>query len=137
MPPVEPPVKPTSTDTPLAPATAKPSFKERFSALMMTYGPLAPAIYLCTSVVSIAAFMFAISAGVDIPALAQRLGWQMEGTGETASTFFVAWLATKALQIPRMILTLALTPMVARIPFVARLMQRFWVSTSKEETPKA
>jgi hypothetical protein len=32
---------------------------------------------------------------------------------------------TKVIQVPRILVTLALTPLIGRIPFVARLLKRF------------
>jgi hypothetical protein len=125
MPPVEPPVqKPTSTDT--VPATpAKSSLKVRFKTLFNEYGPLALLIYLSTSVLSIAGFMVAIRAGVDLQALSERFGVQLGGTGGLIATFGAAWVFMKALTVPRLFATLLLTPIVGRIPFVARFLRRF------------
>ena len=102
MPPVEPPVeKPTSTDTAPtqgpAQAQPKPPLKERLKALMTEYGFLAVLIYLSTSVVSMTVFTILIQSA-DLKALGER--------------------------VPRIFATLALTPLIARIPFVARQLKR-------------
>ncbi|WP_224240121.1 FAM210A/B-like domain-containing protein [Hyalangium gracile] len=121
MAPVEPSVdKPTSTDTAPAQATAKPSVKERFTVLFREYGPLAIGVYLAIFALSVAGFAVALSAGVDLQTLGQRVGVQLDGAGGTAGTLFIAWVLTKALQVPRIFATLVLTPLVGRIPFIAR-----------------
>ncbi len=126
MAPVEPPVKPTSTDTGPAPDVAKkPSTKERFTALLRDYGPVAFGVYFSIFLLCIAVFAFAIQAGLDTQALAGKLGIEVEGVGETAGTLFGAWVVTKAIQIPRIFATLVLTPMIGRIPLVARWVRRF------------
>lgn len=106
MEPVEPGVKPTSTDTPPSstPLPAKPSLKQRMTALLEDYGPVAFAVYFAIFFLCIAGF-----------ALAFRMGFQMEGVGGTAGTLGAAWLATKALQPLRILATLALTPPVGRL----------------------
>jgi hypothetical protein len=123
MEPVEPPVKPTSTDTPPPQALAKPSTKERFSTLLKDYGPVAFGVYFTIFLLCILAFSVAIQAGLG-EALAQRFGVQLEGAGGTAGTLFGAWVVTKAIQIPRIFATLALTPLVGRVPLVARFVRR-------------
>jgi hypothetical protein len=116
--------KTTSTDTAPAPAVTKPSVKERFSTLLNEYGPVAFSVYFAIFFLSIAVFAVAIRSGLDTQALAQRFGVKLEGAGGTAGTLLGAWVLTKALQVPRIFATLALTPVVGRIPFVARLRQR-------------
>ncbi|HEX8705789.1 MAG TPA: DUF1279 domain-containing protein [Myxococcaceae bacterium] len=123
MEPVDPRVKPTSTDTPPPQAPAKPSVKERFSVLMKEYGFVAICVYLSTSLVSMVVFTLVITAGLG-DALAQRYNVDLSGGGGLGATLFAAWLMTKAIQIPRIFATLALTPVVARIPPVARALQR-------------
>ena len=123
MEPVDPRVKPTSTDTPPPAAPTKPSVKERYSVLIKEYGFLGITVYLSTSVVSIVVFSIAIKAGLG-DALAQRFGVEFSGAGSLGATLFAAWVMTKAIQIPRIFATLALTPVVARIPAVARALQR-------------
>jgi Protein of unknown function (DUF1279) len=125
MPPVEPPVdKPTSTDTAPAQASAKPSLKERFTTLFNEYGPVAILVYFSIFGLCIAGFAIALRSGLDTQAISQKLGVQLEGAGGTAGTLFAAWLLTKALQVPRIFATLVLTPLVGRIPFVARRLHR-------------
>jgi hypothetical protein len=123
MEPVDPLVKPTSTDTTPSQASAKPSVKERFSVLLKEYGFLTIAVYLSTSVVSMAVFSIAIQTGLG-EALSKRYDVDLSGAGGLGATLFAAWVMTKATQIPRLFATLALTPVVARIPVVARALQR-------------
>lgn len=122
---VDPPVeKTTSTDTAPAQASAKPSLKERFTTLFNEYGTVAIVVYFTIFGLSIAGFAIALRTGLDMQAISQKLGLQLEGAGGTAGTLVAAWLLTKAIQIPRIFATLVLTPVVGRIPFVARRLQR-------------
>ncbi len=122
MAPVDPPVeKPTSTDTDSP--RAKPPLKERLKTLMTEYGFLALIVYLSTSVVSMTGFTIAILS-LDLKALGDRFGVQLEGTSGVLGTLGAAWVLTKVIQEPRIFATLALTPLIARIPFVARRLQR-------------
>jgi hypothetical protein len=98
--------------------------KERFSMLLKDYGPVAFGVYFAIFFLCILAFSIAIQAGLG-ETLSEKLGVQLEGAGGTAGTLFGAWLVTKAIQIPRIFATLALTPVVGRIPFVARFVRRF------------
>ncbi|WP_044188657.1 FAM210A/B-like domain-containing protein [Hyalangium minutum] len=128
MPPVDPPVeKPTSTDTvPTqgpAQAQTKPPLKERLKVLMTEYGFLAVLVYLSTSVVSITVFTVLIQTA-DLKALGDRFGVQLEGTSGLLGTLGAAWVLTKLIQVPRIFATLALTPLIGRIPFVARQLKR-------------
>jgi hypothetical protein len=100
------------------------SVKDRFSALLRDYGPVAFGVYFAIFFLCILGFSVAIKAGLG-QTLAQKLNVQLEGAGGTAGTLFGAWLVTKAIQIPRIFATLALTPVVGRIPFVARIVKRF------------
>jgi hypothetical protein len=123
MAPVEPPVeKPTSTDT--VPPQTKTPLKERLKTLMTEYGFLAILVYLSTSVLSMTGFTIAILS-LDLKALGERFGVQLEGTSGLLGTLGAAWVLTKVIQVPRILLTLALTPLIGRIPFVARLLKRF------------
>jgi hypothetical protein len=123
MAPVDPPVeKPTSTDT--VPPQTRPPLKERLKTLMTEYGFLAILVYLSTSVLSMTGFTIAILS-LDLKALGERFGVQLEGTSGLVGTLGAAWVLTKVIQVPRILLTLALTPLIARIPFVARLLKRF------------
>jgi hypothetical protein len=91
---------------------------------MTEYGFLALLVYLSTSVLSMTGFTIAILS-LDLKTLGERFGVQLEGTTGLMGTLGAAWVLTKVIQVPRILVTLALTPIVARIPFVARLLQRF------------
>jgi len=128
MPPVDPSVeKPTSTDTAPteAPAQAqtKAPLKERLKLLMTEYGFLAVLVYLSTSVLSMTVFTITILSA-DLRALGERFGVQLEGTSGLLGTLGAAWVLTKVIQVPRIFATLALTPFIGRIPFVARQLRR-------------
>jgi hypothetical protein len=128
MPPVDPPVeKPTSTDTAPtqdpAQTQTKPPLRERLKVLMTEYGFLAVLIYLSTSVVSMTVFTVLIQSA-DLKALGDRFGVQLEGTSGLLGTLGAAWVLTKIIQVPRIFATLALTPLIGRIPFVARQLKR-------------
>jgi hypothetical protein len=124
MPPVDPSVeKPTSTDTAPPQAQAKPPLKERLKVLMAEYGFLAVLVYLSTSVLSMTVFTTLILSA-DLKALGERFGVQLEGTSGLLGTLGAAWVLTKVIQVPRIFATLALTPFIGRIPFVARQLRR-------------
>jgi hypothetical protein len=119
--------KPTSTDTakPQGPdeAQPKPPLKERLKVLMTEYGFLAIVVYLSTSVLSMTVFTVLILSA-DLQALGARFGVELAGTSGLLGTLGAAWVLTKIIQVPRMIATLALTPIIGRIPFVARQLRR-------------
>lgn len=54
-------------------------------------------------------------AGVDVPALLQRVGLKPSDTSEKVGTFAIAYAAHKALSPVRFPPTVALTPVVAKI----------------------
>jgi hypothetical protein len=114
MEPVDPPVKPTSTDTAPTQAPAKLPIKERFSVLLKEYGSVVFGVYFGIFFLCILAFSIAIKAGLG-DTLAQRFGVELEGAGGLGATLIGAWVVTKAIQLPRMFATLALTPIVARL----------------------
>jgi hypothetical protein len=116
MPPVEPPVeKPTSTDTAPTQPGAKLSLIARFKTLVLEYGPLALVIHYT---------LFFLTAGGFF--IAFKLGFQTESAGATAGTFAAAYVASQAVKPFRLAAVFAVTPMVGRIPFVSRLLKRFW-----------
>jgi hypothetical protein len=131
MPPVEPSVeKPTSTDTlpsangaaPAAPSAkplAKPSLVARFKTLALEYGPLALVIHYALFFLTVGGFFVAF-----------KLGFKAESTGATAGTFAAAYVASQAVKPFRLAAVFALTPMAGRIPFVSRLLKRFWQKDS-------
>jgi hypothetical protein len=78
--------------------------KARFQALLAEYGPIALGTYLGIFALSMAGFSAAIAMGFEVDGAAGGLG-----------TLGAAWVATKVVQIPRFLLTFALTPLVARV----------------------
>jgi hypothetical protein len=98
--------------------------KARFTTLLSEYGPVAFGVYFGLFFLCIAGFAIALRTGFDLKALGERLGVQLDGAGGTAGTLFGAWVLTKAIQVPRIFATLALTPLVGRLPPVARMLRR-------------
>lgn len=77
---------------------------QKLKALMNEYGGVAIGVYLSTFVVAMVVFSSAIAFGA-----------QIESTAGTAGTLGAAWVLTKATQPVRIIATLALTPLVAKL----------------------
>ncbi len=77
---------------------------QKLKDLMNDYGGIAIGVYLTTFVVAMVTFSSAIAFGAQVDS----------GTG-AATTLGAAWLATKATQPVRIIATIALTPIVARL----------------------
>lgn len=102
---------------------AKPPLKDRFALLLKEYGSLALIIYFALFLLSVAGFAIAIQAGLSEP-LARRFDVSLEGAGGQAGTLFAAWALTKVIQLPRILATLVLTPLIGRIPPVRRLLER-------------
>ncbi len=118
MAPVEPDVKPSAPDiappetTTPAPA-AKPTLMARFKALLLEYGPVAFALYWLSFGLSMVGFWAAI-----------RAGFKPEGVGAQAGTWGAAYVATQLIKPLRLGAVFVLTPLVARIPPVARFLER-------------
>lgn len=102
---------------------AKPPLKDRFAVLLKEYGTLALVIYFALFLLSLAGFAIAIQAGLSEP-LARHFGIALEGTGGRVGTLFLAWALTKVIQVPRILATLVLTPLVGRLPPVRRRLER-------------
>ncbi len=79
--------------------------KERWKELLAEYGRVAVTIYFSLFVAAMIGFSIALSTGLDLGA------W----TGGKAGTVAAAWVATKITQPLRIIATLALTPLVAKV----------------------
>jgi hypothetical protein len=94
------PTPPAAAPTP----SAKPPMKERLKALMEEYGKIAITTYFVIFGLVFAGFAIAI-----------KFGFQPEGGTGTAGLLGAAWLATKATQPFRILGTLALTPVVAKL----------------------
>jgi hypothetical protein len=99
----------------------KKSF-ERFRGLILEYGVIAIVIHYVIFAVVIVGFWAAI-----------RAGWQPESAGGTAGSWGAAYLMTKLFQPLRIVATLAITPLVARV--YERVTGRSARRTSNPEEP--
>ncbi len=82
----------------------RPSLSERMKGILNEYGGLALTIYLILFALVLAGFAVAIS-----------LGFQTDSAAGSAGTLAAAWLATKLTQPLRILATLALTPLAAKL----------------------
>jgi hypothetical protein len=122
MSPVEPDVNPPLSDTPppseaaakpAQPPVAKPSLMARFKNLLLEYGPLALLMNYVIFGLVIVGFYAAI-----------QLGFQVESTGAKAGSWAAAYAASQVVKPLRLAAVFMLTPLVARIPPVARFIER-------------
>jgi hypothetical protein len=117
MSPVEPDVTPPVSDTPPPlGSTAKPAklpLMARFKNLMLEYGPLALVVNYVIFGLVIVGFYAAI-----------QLGFQAESTGEKAGSWAAAYAASQVVKPLRLAAVFMLTPLIARIPPVARFIER-------------
>ena len=98
-------MSPTTPPSPAEPSVpAKPRLGARLKTLLDEYGALAMVIYFVLFGVVLAGFCLAIAAGVHV----------RSGAGG-AGLVGAAWLATKLTQPLRIVATLALVPVVARL----------------------
>lgn len=86
--------------------TARPTLKERLAAHLNEYGRIAVFTYLGLSLLAIVGFSIAIGIGAEPSSATGTLG-----------VIFAGWVAAKATLPLRILLTLAVTPLVA---FVVR-----------------
>ncbi|WP_241757814.1 FAM210 family protein [Myxococcus landrumensis] len=111
---MNPPVSDTSPPTPTQAARPeKPSLMARFKNLMLEYGPVAIATNFALFGVVLAGFYVAI-----------ELGFQPASAGAKAGTFAAAYAATQVVKPLRLAAVFVLTPLIARIPPVARFLER-------------
>ncbi|WP_338871851.1 hypothetical protein [Myxococcus stipitatus] len=111
---MNPPVSDTSPPTPTQPAKAKkPSLMARFKNLMVEYGPVAIATNFALLGLMFAGFYVAI-----------EMGFQPSSTGAKVGTFAAAYAATQVVKPLRFAAVFVLTPLIARIPAVARFLER-------------
>nr|WP_217917537.1 hypothetical protein [Myxococcus sp. AM010] len=117
MPPVEPDVNPSVSDTPppaeAASKPAKPSLMARFKNLMLEYGPLALVVNYAIFGLVIVGFYAAI-----------EFGFEPSSTGEKAGSWAAAYAASQVVKPLRLAAVFVLTPLIARIPPVARFIER-------------
>jgi len=78
--------------------------KQRWRERLAEYGPLAFYIYIAIFALVLVGFALAIQLGVKVESAAGKAG-----------IWGAAWLATKVTQPLRILATLALTPLVARL----------------------
>ena len=78
--------------------------KEKLTVLVERYGALVLAIYLSTFAISIVGFYIAIG-----------LGFEVDGVAGDGARLATAYALTKLIQPFRILLTAALTPLVARL----------------------
>ncbi|KAH9603929.1 hypothetical protein KSS87_018013 [Heliosperma pusillum] len=81
--------------------------------LLAKYGGAYLATSITLSLISFSLCYFLINAGVDVPALLQKVGIATNETGEKVGTFALAYAAHKAASPIRFPPTVALTPIVA------------------------
>lgn len=117
MPPVEPDVNPSVSDTPppttAASKPAKPSLVARFKTLMLEYGPLAVAVNFAILGLVVVGFYAAI-----------QFGFEPSSTGQKAGSWAAAYAASQVVKPLRFAAVFVLTPLIARIPPVARFIER-------------
>ncbi|MCY1017667.1 hypothetical protein [Pyxidicoccus sp. MSG2] len=102
-----------SPPTEAAAKPAKPTLVARFKTLMLDYGPVAVVMNFVIFGLVLVGFHTAI-----------RLGFQVESTGAQAGSWAAAYAATQFVKLARWAAVLVLTPLVARIPPVARFIER-------------
>jgi ABC-type siderophore export system fused ATPase/permease subunit len=82
----------------------KPSLKDRLTALLEEYGKVALVTYFTLFGVVLVGFAIAISLGLSV-----------DSSAGTAGTLGAAYIATKLTQPLRILATLVLTPIVAKV----------------------
>ncbi|KAK9727046.1 hypothetical protein RND81_05G254600 [Saponaria officinalis] len=91
----------------------KKSKGEEAKELLAKYGGAYLATSITLSLISFTLCYVLINAGVDVPALLQKVGIATNETGEKVGTFALAYAAHKAASPIRFPPTVALTPIVA------------------------
>lgn len=89
-----------------------PTLKQRVAGLkekMDALGKLGLYVYLSTFVISMITFYTLLKTGVS-----EQIPWIQAHAGSGAA-FGGAWVLTKVIQIPRILLTLAITPLLAKL----------------------
>lgn len=77
---------------------------EKLKKLIAEYGAVATVTYFAIFLI----VLFGAAAAI-------KLGFEIESAKGTAGLFFAAWLTAKAVQIPRILATVALTPVIAKL----------------------
>ena len=96
--------EPAVTDSTLPSPTTKPPLKERFQTLLKEYGKVALVIHFSFFFLAILGFWLAI-----------KFGFPIDGISSTAGTLGAAYAATQVIKPLRLIATMVLTPLVARL----------------------
>ncbi len=78
--------------------------KKRWVEMKAEYGRVAIGTYLTMWILVLAAYFLAI-----------KMGMEVQGAGEAGGALLGAWVAAKVTQPARIVLTIVLTPMVARV----------------------
>ncbi len=86
------------------PADKKPSLKDRIKAMAEEYGTIFAVTWLAIFAVTLAGFVLAIQAGVDV-----------ENTAGRAGLLGIAYGATQLTKPLRALAAFALTPVIARV----------------------
>lgn len=105
-----------SDTTPPAEAAAKPAkpkLAERFKSLVLEYGPVALVLHFTMFGLTWLGFYVAI-----------QLGFQVDSAGGTVGAVGGAYVATQLTKPVRWAALFVLTPVVGRIPPVARFIER-------------
>ena len=92
----------------------KPPLKERFQTLLAQYGRVVFIVYFAIFGLVLAGFAIAIRMGASSE-IVSRLGIPMDSTAGDLGTLGLAWVFTKFTQPLRILATLVLTPIVAKV----------------------
>lgn len=87
--------------------------RDNYEALLAEYGMIALGVYLTIFIGTVTAFYVAI-----------QMGWSADGASAEAGKIGAAYLASKALQPVRIVATIAITPVVAKVK------HRFWPASA-------
>lgn len=88
----------------MPPGIEPPPLKDRLKTLLEEYGKVAVVVYFAIFAAVLGGFAIAI-----------RLGVEVDSAVGTAGTLGAAWVATKLTQPLRILATLVLTPLVAKL----------------------
>ncbi|PRP78923.1 transmembrane protein [Planoprotostelium fungivorum] len=94
----------------------QPSLSSRLKTLFVQYGKIAVSIHVLGSILTFLIFFALLSSGIDVASLLANFGFQVEkgSTGSLTATAIAAFVLQKVTSPPRMLLTLAITPMIAQ-----------------------
>jgi hypothetical protein len=94
--------------------------RKTFQTLLAEYGTIAVIVYFTIFFATWIGSWAAIQRGVDLAALAQRIGFSANGVVANLGAWTAAYIFTKLLQPVRIGLTVILTPLLARLHERAR-----------------